>query len=62
MILQPGWITRSVVKEAIEQVRRQSENPCPDQLRLEIFEEGLCGQILRIGPFSEEYNTILKIA
>jgi hypothetical protein len=61
MILQPEWITRPLIEEAGEKAREKSDNPCLDQLRLENFEEGLCGQILHVGPFSEEHGTILKL-
>jgi len=61
MILQPKWVTQPVVKEAIEQARKKSDNPCLYKLRLENVEEGLCGQILHIGPFLEEHATILKL-
>ena len=61
MILQPEWIDQTIIAEAAEEARKKSGNPCLDRLRLEHYEEGLCGQILHVGPFSEEHPTIMKL-
>ena len=61
MILQPSFVSDEVITAAIAEVRRKKLLPSVDRLRLESFSEGLCAQILHIGPFSEEGPTIERL-
>lgn len=61
MILQPSFVESEVVNTAITEVRRKKKLPDGDRLRLEQFSEGICAQILHIGPFSEEGPTIDRL-
>ena len=61
MILQPSFVSDEVITAAIAEVRRKKKLPGVDRLRLESFSEGLCAQILHIGPFSEEGPTIERL-
>jgi len=62
MIMQPDHITPEMFAEAIEQVReKRGDNPALAKLRLERFREGLCMQIMHIGPYAEEPRTIEKM-
>jgi hypothetical protein len=61
MIMQPDFVEAGVIYEAIADVRRKKASPALERLRLERFAEGLCAQILHIGPFSEEGPTIQKV-
>jgi hypothetical protein len=62
MILQPDHITPEMFEEARAQVRaKRGDSPALAQLRLERFREGLCVQIMHIGPYSEEPATVARM-
>lgn len=61
MIMQPHFVEAAVIQAAIEEVKRKKALPAVDALRLENFTEGLCAQVLHIGPFSEEGPTIQRV-
>ncbi|PWB68919.1 MAG: hypothetical protein C3F07_20880 [Anaerolineales bacterium] len=62
MILQPDVITGDVFAEGLEQVRRKKgDSPALSQLRRAHFEEGLCAQIMHIGPYATEPATIERM-
>ena len=61
MIMQPSFVANEVIMSAIVEVRRKKKLASIDKLRLEDFSEGLCAQILHIGPFSEEGPTIARL-
>ena len=61
MIMQPHFVEAVLIQQAIVEVKRKKSLPALDALRLESFREGLCAQILHIGPFSEEGPTIQRV-
>lgn len=61
MIHQPDLITKEMINRSIEAVIKKDPLSSLEQLRLEKFAEGKSGQILHIGPYSEEHQNILKI-
>lgn len=61
MIMQPDFVGAGVIQAAIEEVRRKKGVAAVEALRLEKFSEGLCAQVLHIGPFSEEGPTIQRV-
>jgi hypothetical protein len=58
MILQPDIITPALFADALDQLRRKKPAAANERLRLERFEEGLCVQILHIGPYADEPATL----
>jgi hypothetical protein len=61
MIMQPDWISVEMFDEAREQVR-QGKNPAAlEKIRMESYQEGLCVQILHIGPYAEEGPILAKL-
>ena len=58
MILQPGFITETLFKKAIEKAKDKKEGLPFNALRLEKFFEGKSAQILHIGPYAAEQPTI----
>ena len=59
MILQPDVITKDIFAEGMEQVRKKKgDSPILSKLRLSHFEEGLCVQMMHIGPYATEPATI----
>ncbi len=61
MIMQPEFITLSIVDEAKELVRKKKTVTGLDKIRFESMDEGLCAHILYIGPYNEEPPTIVKL-
>ena len=51
MIMQPSFVPNEVIEEAIGEVRRKKSLPGLDRVRLEDFTEGVCAQVLHVGPF-----------
>jgi hypothetical protein len=59
MILQPDVVTPEVFEEAREQVRsKRGESDSLAKVRLGAFEEGLCVQVMHLGPYATEPATI----
>jgi hypothetical protein len=61
MIMQPEFVTRNMVDAALAEVRRKKAPPALAKVRFEALSEGLCAQMLHIGPFSAEGPVIGKI-
>jgi len=66
MILQPDHIGADMFIEAVDHLRQKylKEKKLPavlDGLRLERFEEGLCVQVMHIGPYADEPATLLRM-
>lgn len=61
MIMQPSFVAPETIQAAIAEVRRKKQLPGLDKLRLENFSEGLCAQVLHVGPFAEEGPTIERL-
>jgi hypothetical protein len=62
MIMQPEIITLEIFEETREQVRRKKgDSPSLSKLRLESFEEGLCVQVMHIGPYATEPATVERM-
>lgn len=61
MIMQPAFVAKEIIVNAIAEVKRKKDPPALVKLRVEEFAEGRCAQILHIGPFSEEGSTIERV-
>ena len=62
MIMQPEVITREIFAEGLAQVRRKrGDSEGLSKLRLEHFEEGLCAQVMHIGPYATEPATMERM-
>jgi hypothetical protein len=62
MILQPDIVTRDMFAEGLEQVRKKKgDSPALHSVRLANFEEGLCVQIMHVGPYATEPATIERM-
>ena len=61
MIMQPDFVTGEMIAEAIMEVKKKKNPPALSKVRFEPFSEGVCAQILHIGPFSEEAPTIERV-
>jgi hypothetical protein len=61
MIMQPDVVTRELVEESIEEVRKKKNLPALSKAKFKAFAEGKAAQVMHIGPFSEEGPTIQKL-
>ena len=66
MVMQPDHITGEMFAEALEklgQKRAKDGRPTQalDRVRMERFAEGLCVQIMHVGPYSDEPRTLEKM-
>ena len=61
MIMQPHFIDKALVDKTTIELQKKKELPALKHIRFEAFKEGLCAQILHIGPFSEEGSTVEKV-
>ena len=61
MIMQPSFVSEAVIKMAMAEVTRKKALPAVGKLRFETFVEGVCAQVLHIGPFSKEGPTVEKV-
>ncbi len=57
-IVQPDFITETMVAAAVVVVRKAKPSPVLGQLRFEELAEGLCAQVLHVGSFASEGPTI----
>jgi len=62
MILQPDVITKDVFAEGLaEVIKKKGDSPALSKLRLTNFEEGLCMQVMHIGPYATEPATVERM-
>jgi hypothetical protein len=62
MILQPDVITRDVFAEGLTEVKKKKgDSPAFSKIRLTNFEEGLCMQVMHIGPYATEPATVERM-
>jgi hypothetical protein len=61
MIMQPDFVTKKMVAEAIKEVKRKKNPASLPLIRFASYREGISAQIMHIGPFSEEGPTVEKI-
>ncbi len=61
MIMQPSFVPKEVIVNAMVEVKRKKKLPGVDRLRLEDFTEGRSAQVLHIGPFSQEGPTVERV-
>lgn len=61
MIMQPSLVDTRFVENVMAELVDKKNIPGLAQLRFEGFHEGLCAQIMHIGPFSQEGPTIQRL-
>jgi len=60
MMMQPGPVTKAMVRKAVKAVQAKKQLPALASVRFEPYAEGPSVQIMHIGPFSAEGPTIAK--
>lgn len=58
-IVQPDFVTEEVFKEY--QTKLTSKNELISSIKFEFLTEGKCGQILHVGPFDTEPESVTKL-
>jgi hypothetical protein len=61
MIMQPEFVTRELLDDAIEAVKAKKDPAALSKVRFESFCEGPAAQIMHVGPYGEEGPTIDKL-
>jgi hypothetical protein len=61
MIRQPDFITKSMIKQAMEEVKEKKNPEALSKMKFESLKEGLSAQIMHIGPYSDEGPTVEKL-
>jgi hypothetical protein len=54
MIMQPGWITETMVSEAVAATAGKKELPALSKVRFERYKEGRSLQLLHVGSYGDE--------
>ena len=54
MIRQPEFVTKEMVKKAIEIVKKKKPHPLLEDVIFDTMEEGLCIQMLHVGSYDDE--------
>lgn len=57
MIRQPDFVTEEVVNIAMEIVKKKKPHPLLEKVEFELIKEGLCVQMLHVGPYDDEPRT-----
>ncbi len=61
MIMQPAIVTKSDVEKAKEIIKAKKNPPALERVRFDSFKEGKCAQVLYIGVYKDEGETIARI-
>jgi hypothetical protein len=61
MIRQPDFITKDVIKKAVQEVEKKKKLPALFRIKFQSLHEGLSAQIMHIGPYSQEGPTVEKL-
>ena len=61
MIRQPEFVNEEFIQWATKELKRKKPELATEKVRFAAFEEGLCVQIMHIGPYSTEPETMRKV-
>lgn len=61
LIMQPSFITQKIFQKAVDEVKAKKDLPGLAKIKFITLEEGFSAQILYVGSYSEEKNTIEKL-
>ena len=61
MIMTPEWITEEMVAESRAEVSKKKDMPSLAKLRWEVYQEGLCAQILHLGSYDDEGPVLARM-
>lgn len=61
MIMQPEYVTLDLVEEIRIEVKKKKDLPLIDNICFEAYDEGLCVQLMHIGPYADEAPNIARM-
>lgn len=61
MIRQPEFVTIDIFERALNTVKKKKPHPLLDEVIFETIEDGLCVQMLHVGPYDDELITFEKM-
>lgn len=61
MIRQPDWLHAEHVAEAMQQAASKKDLPALPSLRHEPLDEGLCVQVMHVGPYDDEGPVLARL-
>jgi len=61
MIRQPDFVTDEIVQAALESTVKKIKHPMPQNLKFGNIEEGMCVQMLHIGPYDNESHSFASM-
>ena len=62
MILEPEVVAQDIFQAALAELRRKrGDSAALSKLRLAAFEEGLCMQVMHVGPYAAEPTTVERM-
>ena len=61
MIMQPEYVTASLYQDMLTQVAKKKPMPSLSKVKYFSFNEGMCAQVMHIGPYSSEGPTIERL-
>ena len=62
MIRTPEFVKEQEIKQAVAVLQKRGKGGGADRVHLETIEEGLCVQVLHVGPYERESETMCKMA
>jgi hypothetical protein len=61
MVMQPDIVTSEIVQRCIEETAKKKDLPALPKLRFALYEEGSAAQILYVGSYDDETETIANL-
>jgi hypothetical protein len=61
MIRQPDGTPDELVAEVVEAAGRRGDVPGLDRLQVGLWREGLCAQLLHVGPYADELPSVQRL-
>ncbi|MGI6705581.1 MAG: GyrI-like domain-containing protein [Clostridia bacterium] len=61
MIRQPDFVTDDLAQLAIEKAKQKNPHPLYDKVRFGSIEDGLCVQMMHVGPYDSEPESFAKM-
>ena len=61
MIMQPEYVNSELVQEIREEVKQKKNPPLIEDIRFESYSEGVCVQLMHVGPYADEAPNIERM-
>jgi hypothetical protein len=61
MIMTPDWVKSTLLDQALQEVRTKKHPPGLDKMKSQMYDEGLCVQIMHVGSYDEEGPTLARM-